>query len=826
MSGNEDDLYSVYIDYEQDRNFSIRDVSHDKVMKTIAQKNFEMNKRTLRQVLKDQEFNIPEYQRSYSWEKRQHRQFWDDIRQFVKADLVTSEENVSDVFFSTMYFAVDADSEVYDVIDGQQRLTTTHILLRVILEHLQEIDPQEIKESELETLRDGGIYTIEELLYAVKSYGCREPRLTLNKHDAEFFKALIRGTEAQVEYLTSDLEFDIHGNNSNAIRISDCRERFGVTDEELSSLDAENSLPSNRFFRLHDSHENLLSAYEFYREKVRTIVEEADTVDDAVRALLNVSRYLQHAFHVGEYVIRQAESDFRMQIFRILNDRGVELTKIDRIRAAVVNAFYDVEGGNDYIRKWESIVSGFGGEGGRIDDYLSVYLTTVDDDVDTIGDASGELTNAFDTRKISGDATPQLNDPEKAKEFISRAEELVEYYKHITDPDLDPEDLHLAAHKQEVQEILVRLNEQGMDQWRPLVTALYYHADEKSTTDAASLLNVVDAIEKLNFRRLLVSEDPNIFSSIFIEAVDEFGLSPLDDGGLEDTVDRALVEYLIGETRSAAASLFGDRFVSLTTQAQDWNTTPTKLLFGRMTHEHYRETGGNLERTLDMSGIHIEHVLPQTPVSDSDDPVWLPKFFSPAGTDEELTERVNRYLELEDRKRSDAEADLDEEEEKERAKIEEFIQQRFIDDLGNFLLLGEGDNIRASNRPLSQKLPQYYNHVDEFTSIRPNRFFTPGEGPIERDDLERLRAQYEAKHDDARGRTEIDEDLRENVNSLWTHETMKDRRVKLLLDILQTLQFDSLEDEFGMDTSEERVRAEIRELTDDEFEKRTSLQSL
>ncbi len=139
-----------------------------------------------------------------------------------------------------------------------------------------------------------------------------------------------------------------------------------------------------------------------------------------VRALLNVSRYLQHAFHVGEYVIRQAEADFRMQIFEILNDRGVELTKIDRIRAAVVNAFYDPEDGDNYIRKWESIVSEFGGDDGRIDDYLSVYLTTVDADVDTIGDASDELTNAFDTRKLDGKATPRLEDPEDAKEFISR----------------------------------------------------------------------------------------------------------------------------------------------------------------------------------------------------------------------------------------------------------------------------------------------------------------------------------------------------------------------------------------------------------------------
>jgi len=820
MANDRDNLYSVYIDYENDRDFSIDDISHTKVMKTIAQKNFEMHKRTLGQVLKDQEFNIPEYQRSYSWGKDPNQQFWDDIRQFVRADLLTGEENVSDVFFSTMYFAVDADSEVYDVIDGQQRLTTTHILLRVILKYLKDIDAEDIEKDELKDLRKGGIHRIETLLYAVKSYGQREPRLTLNKHDAEFFRALILGTGAQIEYLTSDLEFDIHGNNSNAIRVSDCRERFGITTDEVRELGAEDSLPSNRFFRLYDSHEKLLSAYEFYQEKVGDIVNEAATSDNAVIALLNVSRYLQHAFHVGEYVIRKAESDFRMQIFRILNDRGVELTKIDRIRAAVVNAFYDLENGDDYIDDWESIVSAFGGEDGRIDDYLSVYLTTVDGDIDTIGKADGELTNAFDTRTINGDASPRLYDPDEAKQFVSRAENLVEYYKHVTDPNLEPGDLKLAAHKKQVQETLVRLNAQGMDQWRPLVMALYYHADKNLKEDATNMLQIVNAIEKLNFRRLLVSEDPNIFSSLFIEAVDQFDLSPLQDRHLEAKIDQQLIEYLISETRSEAASMFGDRFISLTTQAQDWNPTTTRLLFGRITHEHYRETGGNLERRLDMNGIHIEHVLPQTPVKDSANPVWLPNFFAPESTGKELADRIERYLELEHRKQSNGEPDLDEEAEKDRAKIEEFIQQRFINDLGNFLLLGEGDNIRASNHPLAQKLPQYYNHIDEFTSIHPNRYFTPA-GAIERDDLKHLQDQYNA--DDG---TEMDPDHREIFNSLWTHEAMKDRRVDLLLDILHTLQFESLADEFGMETSKDQVGEQIRELTEDEFEKRTSLQSL
>jgi uncharacterized protein with ParB-like and HNH nuclease domain len=66
-----------------------------------------------------------------------------------------------------------------------------------------------------------------------------------------------------------------------------------------------------------------------------------------------------------------------MQIFEILNDRGLELTKIDRIRAAVVNAFFDAEDRQEYVDKWEDIVVAFATDEDKIDDYLSIYLSIV-----------------------------------------------------------------------------------------------------------------------------------------------------------------------------------------------------------------------------------------------------------------------------------------------------------------------------------------------------------------------------------------------------------------------------------------------------------------
>ena len=55
---------------------------------------------------------------------------------------------------------------------------------------------------------------------------------------------------------------------------------------------------------------------------------------------------------------------------------------------------------------------------------------------------------------------------------------------------------------------------------------------------------------------------------------------------------------------------------------------------------------------------------------------------------------------------------------------------------------------------------------------------------------------------------------------------MKDRRVNLLLDILDIVGFEELDDEFGLKSDSEEVRVQVQSQTEREFEKRLSMRSL
>lgn len=92
-------------------------------------------KKTLSAVFDRSIFNIPKYQRAYSWEESNWRELWDDIKNIVfNSD---KEHFVGAVIY---YYSDSESSQLtqYEVIDGQQRITTITILMRVIYEKLKE----------------------------------------------------------------------------------------------------------------------------------------------------------------------------------------------------------------------------------------------------------------------------------------------------------------------------------------------------------------------------------------------------------------------------------------------------------------------------------------------------------------------------------------------------------------------------------------------------------------------------------------------------------------------------------------------------------------
>lgn len=112
--------------------------------------------KSLIEILSGKLFRIPEYQRHYSWQSKQRKDLFEDIEMlqekrkryddrihFMATVVCLKTKDKQEVGSNTYY--------VYDVVDGQQRLTTLIILLRAISKRLK-ADGQEDEAKEVNKL--------------------------------------------------------------------------------------------------------------------------------------------------------------------------------------------------------------------------------------------------------------------------------------------------------------------------------------------------------------------------------------------------------------------------------------------------------------------------------------------------------------------------------------------------------------------------------------------------------------------------------------------------------------------------------------------------
>ena len=113
-------------------------------------------------ILSGKLFRIPEYQRHYSWTNKQRKDLLDDILKLQKSQ----EKNEDRVHFMATIVCLKTQNKeqvgsnsfyIYDVVDGQQRLTTLIILLKAICLKLDnETEADEIRELNKLLIKDDG----------------------------------------------------------------------------------------------------------------------------------------------------------------------------------------------------------------------------------------------------------------------------------------------------------------------------------------------------------------------------------------------------------------------------------------------------------------------------------------------------------------------------------------------------------------------------------------------------------------------------------------------------------------------------------------------
>ena len=131
-------------------------------------KNIEPKLLKIEEYLKcedDTIFNIPEYQRAYSWDIERCDKLWQDIVDFSETD------SKDGYFFGTIIINCKENDTIYSLIDGQQRTTSFLLLLKAILTIINNLITKAPEDKDSESLLRGlkaRRRKITEILYKVE----------------------------------------------------------------------------------------------------------------------------------------------------------------------------------------------------------------------------------------------------------------------------------------------------------------------------------------------------------------------------------------------------------------------------------------------------------------------------------------------------------------------------------------------------------------------------------------------------------------------------------------------------------------------------------
>ena len=142
--------------------------------------NFNTTNNTFRQLMGNGlSYRVPLFQRDYSWGTDEWDDLWQDIVALFEADPEPAH-------YMGYLVLQSADHRGFDIIDGQQRLTTLSLLILAAVSHLSDLaapdDPGDPETRRAEQLRASYIGYLDPVSLVPRS------KLTLNRHNDSFYQ--------------------------------------------------------------------------------------------------------------------------------------------------------------------------------------------------------------------------------------------------------------------------------------------------------------------------------------------------------------------------------------------------------------------------------------------------------------------------------------------------------------------------------------------------------------------------------------------------------------------------------------------------------------
>ncbi len=272
----------------------------------MSASNFKTENNTYRKLIGNGlTYRIPRFQRDYSWTESE----WDDLWNDILGTLEPSGEPAH--YMGYLVLQSDNDKQ-FDVIDGQQRLTTLSLIVLAVLKNLQRLieveQDAEANKMRMEQIRATYVGYLDPVTLITKS------KLTLNRNNDQYFQ----------NFLIPLVHLPVRGFKA--------------------------------------SEHGLRKAFEWFDKKVQGMIKKAQQAQG-----VTLAQFVEDMSDKLFFTVINVTDDLNAyKVFETLNARGVRLSSTDLLKNYLFSVLSKHQNNEHELKsleeRWEGIVSRLGSE--------------------------------------------------------------------------------------------------------------------------------------------------------------------------------------------------------------------------------------------------------------------------------------------------------------------------------------------------------------------------------------------------------------------------------------------------------------------------------
>jgi hypothetical protein len=504
--------------------------------------------RDFRSMFKDKTFHVPRYQRAYDWKEDQVADFARDVDNIVGARIGGGS---SPHFFGAVISIFDDETD-FEIVDGQQRLTTLMLCLKELRDRWLDLaEATRQKRKEVSAIAAERADEVHRIVFAGNDL-----RLVLSKRDKDFFHDLITGVQSEGPKRGADQSH---------------RRLWGAVE----------TLRSELFDPL------LASVAHFTKRRDRL---------QAVQDALLKDGYIVH--------LNTADGDQAYRFFMVLNDRGKPLSAGDLLRTHTLATLEQFRPQQEAAEKdWDFILRG---NETFVNRFLAAYYASYTGSRIPTGETYDRFRTEFLEDAVD---TPHAATALREKIAVLRAE--IQTFSSIADgvwPYEDPK--RPEWERDRLKRLVKSLSHRLAD---PLLLAVAREANEVVFRDLVRMLepfvfryiNISKApaarLESLYFKHAKKVRSEEMLDKSGIRAE----LKRMLKVSARDEIFVAQLEETLRFSSKTTSKKLIKHFLTTLEDYEDWFKEGAKK----------RPTVKDKTKVFDLDAVNIEHIYPQNPAN-------------------------------------------------------------------------------------------------------------------------------------------------------------------------------------------------------------------